>query len=87
VASVGKDGAVGRNTFRAPGVAAVDLSVNKHFRFSERRDFELRIEFFNLFNRAHYGIPVNQLDFPAAGRSVDTRLPARTVQIGARYYF
>jgi hypothetical protein len=87
VASVGKDGAIGRNTFRAPGIAAVDLSVNKHFRFSERRDFELRIEFFNLFNRAHYGIPVNQLDFPAAGRSVDTRLPARTVQIGARYYF
>ncbi|MEP7273851.1 MAG: hypothetical protein ABI882_20290, partial [Acidobacteriota bacterium] len=87
LAIVGRDGAVGRNTFRAPGVATVDLSVNKHFRFSERRDFELRLEFFNLFNRAHYGSPVNQLDFPGVGRSVDTRIPARVVQLGGRLYF
>lgn len=87
VAPTGKDGAIGRNTFRGPGVATVDLSVNKHFRFSERRDFELRVEFFNIFNRAHYGSPINQLDFPGVGRSVDTRIPARTIQIGGRYYF
>ncbi len=87
LAAVGKDGAVGRNTFRAPGIATVDISVNKHFRFSERRSFELRTEFFNLFNRPHYGSPVNQLDFPGVGRSVDTRVPARVIQLGGRLYF
>jgi hypothetical protein len=87
VAAVGSDGAVARNTFRAPGIANIDLSVNKHFRFDEKRDLELRVEFFNLLNRAHFGTPVNQLGFPSAGRSVDTTIPARMIQVAGRFYF
>ncbi len=87
VAAPGRDGSVGRNTFRGQGTINLDVAVNKHFRFTERRDFELRVEFFNAFNRAHYGIPVNQIGFPSAGRSVDTRIPARMIQIGGRFSF
>jgi hypothetical protein len=87
LAAVGTDGAVARNTFRAPGIANVDLSVNKHFRFTERRAFELRVEFFNLFNRPHFGTPVNQLGFSSVGRSVDTTVPARMIQLAGRIYF
>jgi hypothetical protein len=87
LAPVGSNGSVGRNTFRSQGVAAVDMAVNKYFRFNERKNLELRVEFFNLFNRAHYGIPVHQLGSPGLGNSIDTRLPARTIQIGGRYYF
>ncbi len=87
LAEVGRDGAVSRNSFRAQGTANLDLAVSKQFRFSEKRDIELRAEVFNLFNRAHYGIPVHQLGSPALGSSVDTRLPQRTVQIGARVRF
>jgi hypothetical protein len=87
VAPVGSDGAVARNSFRAPGIAGVDLSINKHFRFDEKRDFELRVEFFNLLNRAHFGTPVNQLGFPSVGRSIDTTVPARTIQVAGRLYF
>ena len=87
VAATGSDGRVSRNSFRAQGLATLDASINKHFRFDERRDIELRVEFFNLFNRANYGIPVHQLGSPALGTSVNTRIPMRTVQIGARINF
>jgi carboxypeptidase family protein len=81
------DGAVGRNTFRAPGIATVDLAVNKNFKLSERQKLEVRSEFFNLFNRTHFGIPVHQLFFPGLGQSVDTLIPARAVQFGVKYIF
>ncbi|MCI0488690.1 MAG: hypothetical protein L0229_19040, partial [Blastocatellia bacterium] len=84
----------GRNTFRAPGIATVDVAVNKDFHLSERQKIEFRTEFFNLFNRTHFGIPVNQLFFggfaarPLTERNfVDTRLPARTVQFALKYNF
>ncbi len=87
LAGQGVDGAVGRNTFRAPGLALFDLAVNKHFRFTERHQLELRVEFFNLFNRTHFGIPVHQLFAPGLGRSVGTSVEARVVQVGVRYRF
>jgi hypothetical protein len=87
LAAAGADGAVGRNTFRAPGLATVDLAVNKFFRLTEARRLEFRAEFFNLFNRTHFGIPARQLFAPALGRSVSTTVPARTVQFAVRYKF
>lgn len=87
VAAIGSDGRVSRNSFRAQGIVNFDLSVNKHFRFDDRREIELRFEFFNLFNRAHYGIPVHQLGSPSLGMSVDTRIPMRTAQLGMRILF
>ncbi|HZN11327.1 MAG TPA: hypothetical protein VFC61_06610, partial [Blastocatellia bacterium] len=87
LAASGRNGAVGRNTFRGPGVATVDLTVNKSFRFSERQVLEVRAEIFNLFNRAHYGLPVHQTDFPGFGRSVETRVAPRTVQFALKYSF
>jgi TonB dependent receptor len=82
LADAGNDGAVGRNTFRA-----LDLAVNKFFRLTEAQRLELRAECFNLFNRTHFGIPARQLFAPALGRSVNTTVPARTVQFAVRYKF
>ena len=85
-----------RNAFRAPGVATVDMSVNKFFRFTERHKLEFRSEFFNLFNRTNFGIPVHQLYFGGYatepgnednGLFVDTRVPARTIQFALKYSF
>jgi hypothetical protein len=83
-----------RNTYRAPGIAAIDLAVNKFFTFNERQKLEFRSEFFNLFNRTHFGIPRNRIWFadqqlePLTQRHfVDTRLPARTIQFGLKYSF
>lgn len=87
LAPAGRDGAVGRNTLRAPGVAVVDLAVNKVFKFTERQQLEWRTEVFNLFNRTHFGIPAHVLFAPGLGRAVNTTVPARTVQFAARYRF
>ena len=87
LAPLGKDGAVGRNTFRAPGIADIDLAVNKRFRFTENHNLDFRAEFFNLLNRTHFGMPVHQIDFPGFGYSVNTLVPARTIQFAIKYSF
>ncbi|MGH9844117.1 MAG: hypothetical protein ACREEM_35750, partial [Blastocatellia bacterium] len=83
-----------RNKYRAPGIATVDLALNKLFTFSERHKLEFRSEFFNLFNRTHFGIPRNRIWFadftlePLTEKHfVDTRVPARTIQFGLKYSF
>lgn len=85
-----------RNGFRAPGVATVDLTVNKFFRFSEKHKLEFRSEFFNLFNRTNFGIPVHQTFFggytvePGVEDNrlfIDTRVPKRTIQFALKYSF
>lgn len=81
-----QNGAVGRNTFRAAGVANVDLAVQKTIAIKET-SLKLRLEAFNLFNRTHFAIPVRVLEAPSFGSSVATSLPARILQIAVRYSF
>ncbi|MEK6299932.1 MAG: carboxypeptidase-like regulatory domain-containing protein [Acidobacteriota bacterium] len=85
-----------RNGFRAPGIETVDLAVNKFFRFSERHKLEFRTEFFNVFHKTNFGIPVHQLFFggyttePATPDNrlfVNTRVQPRTIQFGLKYSF
>lgn len=87
-------GSAPRNTFRAQNVSLVNLAVNKTIRFNDRNRLEIRTEFFNLFNRAHFGIPINRLFFgnlalePLTQKNyTDTRIPARTIQFGLKYSF
>lgn len=87
LAPIGQPGSEGRNTFRSPGLATIDLAVSKQFRMTERHILECRGEFFNLFNRTHFGMPVNQVDFPGFGRSTSTRVPARVIQVALRVSF
>jgi hypothetical protein len=79
-------GAVGRNTFRAAGLAALDLALTKNFSIKENH-LSLRMEAFNLFNRVNFGIPARVLEAPAFGSAVTTALPARILQIVVRYSF
>lgn len=87
LAAPGTSGRIGRNTFRGPGIACVDVALTKTFSFDGRRSLVLRAEMFNAFNRANYGLPVRQLGFPGFGTSVDTRVSPRTVQFGMRFDF
>lgn len=81
------DGAVGRNTFRAPKTLTFDLSVTKPVRLSENSKVLVRLEIFNVFNRANYGVPVRILESPGFGNSVSTTAPARMVQLVLKYSF
>jgi len=84
--------AFGRD-FPGPGVSTVDLSFVKNFRFNERHSLAFRSEFFNLFNRANFGLP-NRFVFTATGAVAGTagviqtlNTHAREIQFGLRYAF
>lgn len=87
LAREGQSGVIGRNTFRAQGIANVDFSVIKQFRFTEAFRVEFRAEAFNLFNRAHFGIPVRMLESPGFGQSIDTVGDARRIQFVFKVLF
>jgi hypothetical protein len=81
------EGAVGRNTFRAAAFVNLDVAFSKAFRFGDRHTAVARLEVFNAFNRAHFGIPVRVLEAPGFGSSSTTLRPARVVQFAVRYSF
>ena len=53
----GTFGNLGRNAFRAPGVAQIDLGVSKFVTITEHVGLRLRGDLFNVLNRAQYGAP------------------------------
>ncbi len=71
---------------RAPGLASVDFSIFKSFRFSEQWRLQFRSEFFNLFNRVNLGTP--NTSFTAGGFGVITTAGlGRRAQFGLKLMF
>jgi hypothetical protein len=87
LAPIGQDGAVPRNSFRSSNLFLTNVAVIKKFSFSESTKLVFRTEFFNLFNRANYGIPVRYLEAPGFGKSTDTITPGRRIQFGLKLLF
>jgi Carboxypeptidase regulatory-like domain/TonB dependent receptor/TonB-dependent Receptor Plug Domain len=50
-------GNAGRNILRGPKFAQIDASIFKNTKLSETSSLQLRLEIFNLFNRANYADP------------------------------
>lgn len=50
-------GNLGRNALRGPGFSQVDFSVGKLTKFGERYSLNLRMDIFNLFNKANFADP------------------------------
>jgi hypothetical protein len=55
--AAGSNGLQGRNTFRGPGYANLDLGLFKNFSLTERFKLQLRGEFFNALNHANFESP------------------------------
>jgi hypothetical protein len=53
----GTIGNASRNMFRGAPYYNVDMSIGKEWKFKERYSAQFRAEFFNLFNRADFGLP------------------------------
>lgn len=87
LAAAGQDGAVGRNSFRAAGMASVDLSLTKLVPVTERVGLQIRMEGFNVLNRANFAIPVRILESPGFGSSARTQTPARVLQLALKLTF
>ena len=57
VPPAGVFGNAGRNILRGPGFGQVDLSFGKNTRITESTSLQLRMEIFNIFNRANFADP------------------------------
>ena len=82
----GKDGNLGRNTFRGPGYADVDASIFKTFDLPERMKLQFRAEAFNLFNRVNLFLPSTSLTSLLFGKST-AAFPARTMQFALKLQY
>src|SRR5262249_8583338 len=87
LAPLGSNGRIGRNFFRASGIAKTDLALTKNFSIRDGQFVVFRVEAFNIGNRTHFAIPVRILESPSFGKSVDTTLNSRQVQFGLKYVF
>jgi hypothetical protein len=87
LASFGQDGAVGRNTFRAGSSIEFDLALIKSFTVAKAQKLFLRMDIFNMFNRANFGVPVRFLEAPGFGSATNTVTPGRRIQFGLKYSF
>ena len=86
-------GNLGRNTLIGPNLIHVNMSVVKTFPVHEGQTVAFRSEFFNLFNRANFGLP-NRFPFLAdgsysgsAGVIQSLATSSRQIQFGLRYSF
>jgi hypothetical protein len=92
-------GNLGRGTFIGTNLRTFDLSAVKNTRVSwlgESGKLQLRIEAFNLFNRANFGVPNllafsgavdNEKPLPTFGRIRSTVTSSRQIQLGVRIVF
>jgi hypothetical protein len=87
-------GNLGRDTLTAPGIARLDLVFTKKTALTERFGLEFRSEFFNILNRANFGLPSGRVYANAngafsgtVGRITNTNTSARQTQFGLRVTF
>ena len=92
-------GNLGRNTVIGPGLVSIDASLVKSFAIGGARTLQLKIEAFNLPNRANFSVPSGRIAFtgvnadgspivaPTWGRITSTVTTSRQIQVGAKLTF
>jgi hypothetical protein len=77
---------VGRNFFRGPGFWDVDFGVYKRFRLTEETGFQIRGEFYNVFNHANLFVP-GAVDISSTNFIPAFKRGRRIIQLGAKFTF
>jgi len=86
--ALGTEGNVGRDSIYGPGLINVDFSIIKRTKINEKLDSEFRAEFFNLLNRANFGLPnAHIFTGPTAGQITTLATPPRQIQFALRLSF
>jgi hypothetical protein len=75
-----------RSVLRGPAVATTDLTLEKSIAIAGPVKADVRVEAYNLLNRANFNIPGFTLGAPDFG-VISSARPARTIQLGARLSF
>jgi hypothetical protein len=69
-----------------PGSAIVNASLLKNTLITEHMNLQFRVEAFNLFNRANFGLPDNFVGDPSFGTIHSAGSP-RHIQFGLKLLF
>ena len=89
-------GNLGRNALIGPGISKLDFSVFKNNyikRISENFNAQFRAEFFNIFNRANFSSPTDNLEIfdqtgrpqtQNAGALTSTQTTSRQIQVALK---
>ena len=89
----GTYGNLGRSTIIGPGLADLDLSLEKIFKVRESVKVQFRGELFNILNHANFGLPTTAIFTSSgayngsAGRVTTTTTDSREVQLGLKIIF
>jgi len=86
VPTMGTLGNEKNNLFRNPSFAETDFSVYKDNHITERLNFQFRVDFFNLFNRANFQNISNNVNAGNFG-TVTSQLLPRWFDIGGKFTF
>ena len=70
-----------RSVLRGPGIATTDLTLEKSIPLTDGVKFDVRVEAYNLLNRANFNIPGFTLGAADFG-VISSARPARTIQLG-----
>lgn len=75
-----------RDILDAPGINSLDVALMKDFQFGERMKLQFRAESFNIFNQAHFGVPVATVGNPNIGQ-IGSAGDGRDIQFGMKAVF
>ena len=79
-------GNAGRALLTGPGLANLNLSLLKNFKFAETWNLQFRLEAFNALNRANFEEPGTALGSPTFG-VITSAQAARSMQLGLKLTF
>ena len=82
----GRNGNLGRNTFRGPHYVTLDASLVRGFKLGESKSLQLRLDAFNALNNVNLFLPNADLSLPNFGKSTQAFDP-RNLQVGVRFMF
>ena len=72
-------GNLARNTIRGPNYFNTDFSLMKHTKITEKTQFVLGAQFFNIFNHPNFDAPLMNASSPRFGQILKTLSPPTTV--------
>jgi Carboxypeptidase regulatory-like domain len=83
---LGQFGNANRQFFHGPGISNTDFGVSKRTNIRESMGFEIRAEFFNIFNHTQFNNPSGNISSSQFGQVTMARDP-RIGQVGAKFYW
>ena len=85
--TAGNLGDLQRRLLSGPASFDVDLSIQRHFRITERQTLEIRMEGVNILNHPTFYSGDQNINSTTFGALSSTFNPARVMQFAARYRF